>query len=197
MMIISQLTQYSFLNFALITEIGDRILVVTVKSFPGIILATDKLISGNEMFPDKLKNLHHYYYRVSVCSQSPRVIIKNKVIRSPWIYFLIEIIKLQNASLDITLLADCKEILTLWQERKMDLSINTAVVFPADPNPKLLTYEEISYCAIVPFSPEVSFYHLTFIEPFDGLTWLFFGLSIACCFAVWWLFRRSGAVDSP
>ncbi|CAG9811094.1 unnamed protein product [Chironomus riparius] len=197
MVIINHLTQYSFLNFALIANINQRILTITMNTFLGIVHVTDKLLSGDLLFPDKLKNLHNYPYRVPICEQSPRVVIQNRVVQSPWIYFLIEVTKLQNASADVDLVDDCRELITLWKERKMDLSINTAVVFPIDSNPKLLTYEENSYCALVPLPPETSSYHLTFLDPFDGLTWMFFVLTMTCSVAVWLMFRHRGAVDSP
>ncbi|CAG9811093.1 unnamed protein product [Chironomus riparius] len=79
----------------------------------------------------------------------------------------------------------------------MDLTLNTAVEYYAPSIPKLLTYEESGHCALVPLPPKIPLFQSIFIEPFDGLTWLFFFLTIACSVAVWWMFRGRGAVDSP
>jgi len=78
----------------------------------------------------------------------------------------------------------------------MDLTLNTANIIIAD-EPRLMTYETKGYCALVPIPPKTSLTQLIFIEPFDGLTWMFLFLSVVSCVGVFWMFRGRGAVDSP
>jgi hypothetical protein len=83
-----------------------------------------------------------------------------------------------------------------WHDREMDLTINTGVVID-HPEPKLQTYMESNYCALIPLPPKTSFFQSIIFEPFDDWTWLFLGITMTCSVAVWWIFKGRGAVDTP
>ena len=66
LIIIGHLFFYSFLNVALISENLNGILTITVNYFTRIAEPTNRLISGHEMFPDRLKNLHGYLHSTQI-----------------------------------------------------------------------------------------------------------------------------------
>lgn len=70
----------------------------------------------------------------------------------------------------------------------MDLTFNTATHFDTS-EPKLLTYEENCYCALVPLPKKTSVFQLIFIKPFDEFIWILMFITIMCCCGIWWLFR--------
>ncbi|CAG9805187.1 unnamed protein product [Chironomus riparius] len=150
----------------------------------------------NLIIPDKLIQMTAVRYQIVVYHQIPRLVFINGLPKTPLMHFITAVLKIQNAAVDYIILKDYKLIYDYWKERKMDLTLNT-VIKTNSPLPKLLTYEVNHYCALVPLPPKISVVQLIFIDPFDGLTWMFFVLTLACSVAVWLIFRGHGAVDSP
>ncbi|KAL7013822.1 hypothetical protein ACKWTF_015605 [Chironomus riparius] len=145
------------------------------------------------IFPDKLKNLKGYEYRVPLYYQPP--LITNHRIATPLQYFLKAIAFVQNARFKILLMENSSQFITLWGRRQMDLTLNTAIAVKL-PSRRLFIYDKKSYCALVPIPQKAALFDLIFIKPFDGLTWMLFGVAIISSVAVWKLFHDRGAVDS-
>jgi len=154
-----------------------------------------RIPNGQMIFPDKLKNMRGFAYTIAIYNQPPRIFITHTVI-SPLIFFLEALCDAQNAYFHLLLLNHYSQLHQYWVNRGMHLTLNTATIFDT-PEPKLLTYEKEGYCALVPIPPKSSLTQLIFIEPFDGLTWMFLALSVVGCVGVFWMFRGRGAVDSP
>ncbi|CAG9811083.1 unnamed protein product [Chironomus riparius] len=152
--------------------------------------------NASVVYPDKLKNMEGYAYQIAVFSQLPRVVIMGKKVKSSLTYLIDAINRIQNSTVNYAIVGDYKKLQYRWNFRLMDLTFNTGLQMITNET-ELLTYEERSYCAIIPLPPKVPIFQSIFIEPFDGLTWLFFVITIFCSVAVWLMFRGRGAVDSP
>ncbi|CAG9811081.1 unnamed protein product [Chironomus riparius] len=196
--IVNTLKLFGIQNFVLVYEHKNEVFVLVLDYIKRKVtrhLSTKSFYQ--DIFYNKLNDLHGYPYRIVACAQLPRVIIENMTIHSALLYFLQAVAKIQNGNLWIRVLNNCKDVIVYWKQRLMDISLNTAVEVYFPSIPKLLTYEEIGYCALVPLPQTNSLFQSIFIEPFDGLTWLFFALTMICSVAVFWMFRGRGAVDSP
>ena len=187
---------FGHLNVALAfkSQSGDIIYeIVKTLSNHGWLLKNPQ--SSQEVFPDKLKNLERFQYKVPMYYQPPVVEVINNQVFSPLMFFMSAVGTAQNAAFDLTFLQDPNHFSSYWHNRQMHLSINTArnLHFP---DPKVLTYDKKSYCALVPIPPNASYFSVIFVKPFDALIWFFFVLSIVSSVAIWRLFQGHGAVDS-
>ncbi|KAL7013018.1 hypothetical protein ACKWTF_015152 [Chironomus riparius] len=151
---------------------------------------------ASDIFPNKLKDMKGFAYKVSVFQQRPRLVIINGSIRNYLTYFMSAVNNAQNSTTKYIFVKNQKDIVDQISYREMDLTFNTPI-HTRNPEPPLLTYEENGFCALIPVPPKIPMIQSMFIEPFDGLTWLFLALTIACSVAVFWMFRGRGAVDSP
>ncbi|CAG9811583.1 unnamed protein product [Chironomus riparius] len=190
----------SFFNFGFYNVVvvditkTEKILYAIKKSHDEIKLLTNPRIAST-VFPDNLKNLDGYKYRIPIYHQPPKIQIYPNYNRPAMEYFFCAIQSIQNAQYEIIWLPKMTDLEKFWQRRQMDLTFNTASYFVTS-EPKLFTYETKGYCAMVPIPPKVPLYYQIFIKPLDGLTWILFGVSIVSSVAVWRLYRGRGAVDS-
>lgn len=186
-----------FLNVVIVHEtLANGIKFESITSIRlNQLLVTDEP-NSKTLFADKLCDMNGYRYKIIAYDQAPRVEIINNQAHSYMFYFLNVLRTVQNSNYHLIFLHDRSYLEQYWIYRKMDLTINTGVMLEAS-EPKLLTYETEGYCALIPIPPKTSLFKIIFIEPFDGLTWMLFALSIVSCVAVFWIFRDRGAVDSP
>lgn len=189
-------SRYGFINVAIASKVADNIEISTLESYGGSMIVYHNEFKDKFIFPDKLKNLHGYKYRIILHLQPPRVVLEDGMIKTPMIYFLDQVAKIQNATSKINFIKNHNHLPYFWDNRLMDLTFNTAVNFPSSNYLKLLTYEETAYCALVPRPPKISISEFIFVQPFDAYTWLFLILTITCCGVVWKLFDHRGAVNS-
>ncbi|KAL7011240.1 hypothetical protein ACKWTF_014182 [Chironomus riparius] len=187
---------YGFLDVAIISEYSGGIEAIHLKSVNTNMFALRNVKNGLSLFPDKLKNLNKYQYRIVLYSQPPRVIVKQGEVITPMMSFIRLFAEHQNAGFQINVLKNPNRILTIWNQRDMDLTLNTAFSFPHSHHSKLLTYEEQAYCALVPLSNSREKFQLFFLKPFETQTWLLLVISIVSFVCVWKLFNTRGAVDS-
>lgn len=193
--ILIKLFGFGFINVAIATN-NNGDLEVTKYSYKKIIKRLRNVVDSEVIFPDKLKDLNGYKYRVVIYSQVPRVIIKNNMLISPLVNFIFTVAEHQNASLNFILLNNFKNFGRLYDDRLMDLTLNTAIIYLNSPYPKLLTYEETAYCALIPKEAKTTKVGIIFLEPFGGVIWTLFALSIICCVVIWKVFHGQEAVDS-
>ncbi|CAG9811085.1 unnamed protein product [Chironomus riparius] len=197
MQILKMLVMYGFLDSAIIHETKNG--AVKFEIFATMKRNIRTLTNPEQsdlVFPDKLRDMNGHMYTILAYNQVPRVIINNNKVSSTIVPFMHAVTKLQNSRHQLYIIKDLREFRKLWMDRSFDFSLSYGV-FMDSSEPKLQTYEENGYCALVPLPPKTTFFQSIIIEPFDGLTWLFFFLTIACSVAVWWMFRGRGAVDSP
>lgn len=177
-----------------ITE-SDYIQVYNIRSLSRSLFINHSPLNPNIIFPDKLKNMEGHPYKIALYSQIPRVMIMRGKLITPLMHFMSMLENLQNATVEY-LFGTYKDIYYRWNVRTMDLTFNTGIIMMTDET-EFMTYEENSYCAIVPLPPKIRLFDLIFIKPYDSFTWLFFIITIIASFVVLLIFRNRGAVDSP
>ncbi|CAG9811263.1 unnamed protein product [Chironomus riparius] len=194
--ILQVFTYYGFLNVATVHKTSSNdVQYSIVKSLAGDVEFLTNPQDSNSVFPDKLQNMHGYNYRVVLFQQKPIVNLYDSTRVPKMMHFLHAIKKIQNSGTTFKILSNSSYFDGFWENREMDLTLNTAVVIDIQ-EPKLLTYEKKGYCIMAPIPQKVKFSDIILHKPFDGLTWILFALSIACSVAVWRLFYGRGAVDS-
>ncbi|CAG9801118.1 unnamed protein product [Chironomus riparius] len=193
---IETILQTFFLN-------GHLNVVVVYESVKGIVYETFKphgryykiLMMTNprnslQIFQDKLKNLEGFEYQVASVNN-----LNNSYINSLMIHFFHAIKDQQNCNFKLLNLHNLTVMKDYWRRRKMHLLINVATIINS-PEPTLMTYEEKTYCRLIPIPQKTSFVLRFIIKPFDRFIWISIIFSILCAVAVWRLFRDFGAVDS-
>jgi len=177
-----------------VTE-SDCIQVYNIRSLSRSIVVNHNPLNPNIIFPDKLKNMEGYPYKIALYSQIPRVMIMRGKLITPLMHFMSMLKNLQNATVEY-FFGTFKDVYYRWNVRTMDVTFNTGIIMMTDET-EFMTYEENSYCAIVPLPPKIPLFDLIFIKPFDSFTWLFFIITIIASLLVLLIFRNRGAVDSP
>jgi len=194
--ILQAFTNFGFLNVVTVrTNENEDIFVDVVVSISGKVKFEMNPDDSLKLFPDKLKDMAGYRYKIPIVDQPPIVQIKGNQVKSPMIRFLKEVSKIQNASLELNVIPSGRYFSKLWQTRQMHLTPNTAATFD-NLEPKLINYEKRGFCALVPIPEKTLTFRLMIIMPFDYLIWLPFVVSITASVAVWWMYRGRGAVDS-
>lgn len=151
---------------------------------------------SSHMFFDKLKNMHGYIYFIPFYEQPPRIQFFPKLKNSSMVFFLEALKKIQNSDFTLYYLKNQLDNQRAFRDRKMVLTLNYGFNHYAS-EPRLQTYEQIGYCAMIRHPPKVSYMYIIFVQPFDGLTWMFFTVTVVGSVAIWKLFRGHGAVESP
>ena len=188
--------ELGFINVAIVHEAssGD-VYYEIVQSLASYVIMLINPTEAAAVFPDKLKNLEGFHYKLPIYYQPTVFAIKNNKISSSMLFFLTAVGTAQNAEFDITFLHNMSHFDHLWKYRKMHLTINTGKVMPfADP--KVQTYNKKSYCAMVPIPRKASYFRIIIVKPFSAIIWILFLVSVVSSVAVWWLFQGHGAVDS-
>lgn len=186
---------YGIFNVALICEQNSIIQTAIIKSVKMDISVMQREYLSDKIFPDKLIDLSGFAYRVVLFMQPPRVVIKNQGLKTLYNLFVMAAAQKQNSTSQFILIPKMTDLESYWLQRKMDLTLNTALVMNSD-FPKLLTYEENGYCAAVPRPQKTSFFKVIFALPFDKLTWIWLLITFVVCVLVWRFYRNFGASDS-
>lgn len=165
-------------NFATFYELNDKV-VVKVDDFSGNNLA--KIIDINYLntsailYPDRSRGMD---YRILFRDLYPLVAIHGDLISSKHLYFFQAVANIQKSSLsvvgvlqdvDVTKFAD--ELVQLKTNLRYDVAIMP--LFEFNNEPKLITYDEIAYCAIYPIR-KLKLDHETFFHAFDVASWVLF-----------------------
>ncbi|KAL7035799.1 hypothetical protein ACKWTF_008564 [Chironomus riparius] len=190
-------SSHGLIDVAILTEINSKIKYSALQIVNGSLTTLTNVKNGNNLFPDKLKNLMGYKYRIVVYNQLPRLMMKDGNVQSSMTYFMDAVAAKQNATIQYIQIENHKDFSEYWEDREMDLTLNTGVTFVNTGSfPKLLTYEETGYCALVPLPSKVSLSEMIYIKPFDIFIWCLLILSIALSACIFKVFRSRGAVDS-
>jgi hypothetical protein len=160
-----------------------------------IFLARTLTSNTLKIFPDKLKNMRGYPFKVLVMPQIPRLRLDNNGNFQGIDKAILNIIaKHQNASLkslEFKSMNDSvrKNIFKAYlPQKKADLSLNTMYKsFNLKYRYFIDTYDQNAQCAIVPIPQPLTFLHYL-LTPFDGLSWTFMIVSIVASAIVWHIF---------
>lgn len=194
--VLDMFSHFGFIDVAIASENEDDVDIAVMRKLRDSMSIYRNVYKSKIIFPDKLKNLNGYAYKVVIHQQPPRLVIENRTIRTPLSNFLSIIGKVQNATFNFFAINDYRDLAIVWEKRQMDLTLNDAIAYPTAQYPKLLTYEETGYCALVPRPPKVPMSEMIYVKPFDMYTWMLLIFTITCCGVVWKMFHGRGAVGS-
>jgi hypothetical protein len=193
---LAKFTTLGFLNFAFVYELPNGFIAYEIINAQLNLVA--KILnpkSSTEVFPDKLKDLTGFEYKIVLFPEPPSIYIHDNIIKSYMLDFLNILKDIQNATIKIDVLYSHKNFTAQWKRRGYHLFLNKGYSTNAV-DPKLMNYDKKSYCALVPIRKKSTYLQIIIMEPFDILTWVLFGLSIVTSVAVWWMYRSRGAVNS-
>ncbi len=138
----------------------------------------------SEIFPNKLKNLHGYSYRILLYPSAQFTRWKDGKIHGVQIYFLEEMLKHQNATFHVSRNLTIEK--ATHKGREHELIKNDYDFCPMilqlvhgiyQKRISIETYTMTGYCALIPREPPKSF--LVFlVTPFDVWIWILMGLSL-------------------
>lgn len=151
----------------------------------------------SHLFPDKLKDMQGYPYKIIVSHQFPRLNVHKGRMKGIDASIFTEIVKHQNASMKIAFEVspnDPRGTLKFYDVligRMADLTLNT-VLHSLESSMFLKfinTYDEVGFCALIPIPSRLSFLHFI-LTPFDAWSWILLTGSIAISGVMWKLLRR-------
>ncbi|KAL7035837.1 hypothetical protein ACKWTF_008582 [Chironomus riparius] len=202
-------------NFGLVYEKDEDIFVEVSNHFTNstaILNATSLSASrknpwkgiSSKIFPDKLKNLNGYTYRIAYhhgmsyahyIPENEKLVAKNQ-------NFFKSVADLQNATLEFILIMateqhDIQPVMeNLILNQKMDVTISESRL--TSPNTsKIFTYDEIAVCAMIPKSLKIEIAGLKLIDFRKNYTRKLLTILLVSSFMiVWRLYKNRGAVDS-
>jgi hypothetical protein len=154
------------------------------------------LSSLNQIFPDKLKNLFGYSYRVLHYTDFPHSTKAKGELHGIYFYFLAEMAKHQNANVHLKKYLTSPETIHNHFEdylisKDFDFCPGILLVLPKGYGELIAieTYRTEAFCVLVSKEPRKSF--LAFLlSPFDAWTWIIFSVSFFGCTVIYVLFRR-------
>jgi hypothetical protein len=164
----------------------------------------------DKIFPDKLKNMKGYTYKVLGYFSYPTFFVlkdSNHGVRFDGIgyRFLETVARHQNAKCNVTsYLNTTNGVITSTFSQKLrgkmvDMVINPEVQFVGELR-KLAkyvnTFDTGGFCALIPHPERKSFFAY-FIEPFDNLTWISILVSLVGLVVVWHLLNKIGRETNP
>lgn len=182
-----------FLDVIIATEVQNQIVTYAHMDY-GQVAVLFNQDDPKQLYPDHLKDMHGYNYRVLFYNQMPKVKFENGHLASPWNFFLIALAEKQNAKIHGVYLKNRSELFKYFDTRQMDFTINSGTHVEMS-YPQLLTYEETGYCALIPMNQSKLFFFIL-IEPFDWKIWLAFFVSLTAAAMIWRLFKKHRAEDS-
>jgi hypothetical protein len=146
-----------------------------------------------ELFPDKLRDMIRYFYRIVLVEQIPNIILSVNGPLGINVMAMNEIAKAQKAQIGYGAVSEHGSIIDILETKRADLTLNTGL----EMTPEGLkffkpvnTYDEHGYCALIPIPPRLSFLNFL-LSHLDQVTWILMFVSVAVCAIVWRLLRRN------
>lgn len=142
-----------------------------------------------EVFPDKLRNLNGYEYKLIFFQNFPRLFMINGWIHGPEFLFMENVANVQNAKLEVfKVTSNANSVISdSLNNRKVDICLNTDLYITSQKAHKIkyvITWDTDGFCAIVPH-PEIE-RHFDFIyKPFDLWAWILIIIIMFCGATVW------------
>lgn len=138
-----------------------------VEENDGVYEIGNNLTRTEEIFHDKLENLHKYSYKLLVYAEPVKYVKRT-------IKLFATICEKQNATKHSTLvlIVEEKNFLALYKNamiwRKVDLTLNSAVEVNLDgvPLQSVNTYDQKAFCSMIPLPSRTSFFELV-LQSFD------------------------------
>lgn len=188
-----------FLNNLLVLEDDDDDKKLKMVSYHFL---TDRIIhhganpNTDVIFPDKLKDMQGYVYKIIASEQFGRLVYINGKFSGPDVSFIDVTSKLQNANyviehFDLAVAGTFIKIRTALESGAVDLYLNTqhgGGTVRSQRAKLIQTFETNGFCALVP-SPKRLSYLSYILTPFDYATWIFLFFSMIGCTLTWKLYK--------
>jgi hypothetical protein len=137
----------------------------------------------SNLYPDKLKYLKGYAYKMVANNEFPVGVHQNgKIVQK-----FIAQEKTHN------------KVLRMLNNREIDLSLNTAVSFkskPANAIKAINTFQTDGYCTMLPYPERKSFFSYV-MKPYDTWSLTMIAVSMICLVIVWHLLNKYTPVPNP
>jgi hypothetical protein len=157
--------------------------------------------STEVLFPDRLKNLGGYSYRVLVYLEYPFSFPKNNELDGIGAQFTKVVANHQRGSFSFKYhlnLTGYKSIVETFLGMNFDFSIYTKLMvqgYLKDKVGKVNTFETDGFCVMLPLPQRKSFFSVL-IKPFDLWVWIAIICSVAVCAIVWFLVTKTLPIQS-
>lgn len=144
------------------TRLNENALIVKQKSEISHLLYPDHMVEVT--------------MRIFTHTNPPLVTVDNGKIKSKYMYFF-KILKERRilTRIRVLSLSDPRQISSRFKEwqanRQYELFLSKTFNF-IDNLPRLMTYEQLSYCVMVPKPERTSIIQFIFLQPFDWITWI-------------------------
>lgn len=177
--------------------------MMTFNILQGTIESVSPTTNADLIFPDKLSDMNGYKYKIIATDQEPSIIQIGKFFSGTNVFLIYLIAKSQNATISLEYYdrrnrTERMKYDNLMLDGEVDINLNTEISNIKRKNLKTVnTYDTDGYCAIVPLPPKYYFFEYIF-TPFDNVSWIFFGISVAAVVVVWNIFKAfpSGPISS-
>lgn len=187
-------------NYVSLLNAANGVIFQIMNPLDGEGFTSIEQLSIDVLFPNNLKDLHGYKYKLLAFDEHRKVIIENGTVRSKSMFLIDTIAKKQNAGHFLKAQLKWKEYnvsinyteiyAQLFVRGIVDITPNTAIEYVLDDQEteKLMTFEETAYCAIVPMPDRISLFEIL-LTPYDSITWIMMIFSISVCAVLWWIFN--------
>ncbi|CAG9810175.1 unnamed protein product [Chironomus riparius] len=181
-------------NFAIIAEEGGSVAVQRPETFNGEVKVVKELQKphiSSQIYPDKLKNLQGYKYKVAIDFRSYPITSRHNRIVQRISHLFRTIAKLQNATFKITRVKDEGTL----KEQKFDFTLNSMYSLEPQATSSVL-YNKNSFCILL---PKVNKHIAQLIAPLSTDYYVVMCLIVTyvCIFVIWKLYKSRGAVELP
>lgn len=165
----------------------------TFNVLEGSIYSVSNFNNADISFPDKLRNLNRYNFKLSGTNQKPRLIYKNGNFYGFDVFFMEIVAQKQNATLSF----DYYNLKSPESRRKFfydmmmgktDMNLNTMNSRESKPFNLFNTFDVGGYCALIPIPPRNSLFNYIF-KPYDTVSWIFMIVCLITLVIVWRIFK--------
>lgn len=154
------------------------------------------------LFPDKLKDMNGYTFKILIGDQTPRIMCEDGLCDGIDVAVMRIIAEKHNAAVALDLIQTrTEDSRAIFSKRlntgQVDLSVLTKMEI-LNKNKfwrTIITYDESGFCAMIPLPDRLSFLEYL-LSPFDLWSWISMLLVIAASAIVWKIIRRQGSVSA-
>lgn len=186
------------LNVVIILSFDNRLSVYSYNPLAPISLyRIDKQANIDLMFPDKLKNLHGYNYKVICFNSPPRLRVKKQQIKSMELMFMNVVAEKMNARRTVSVIEGSRDekISEAFFTGAADVCLNTGMYSKSKKAKIINTYDTDGFCVLVPIPAKNSQFDFIY-KPFDLCSWIWILLSMTCCAIVWHFLQKLSTSNS-
>lgn len=203
---------FGFVNALVIFEDGESFQIFHSKTIDGSLELTASR-NFEFLFPEKLKNLQGYEFKVFVARQAPKINCFFNDHKNCWgvdITLMRIVAEQTNASLKLMGVNEhainwVKHLSKALMDIEVDLTLKTSFKSIKTIRwPFINTFDESAYCAAIPFPPRLNLMDY-FLSPFDLTTWAMIVASVTVSSLLWkslsgrsqsaWRFAMAVAAD--